>query len=386
MSSGRGRPPSMGSAAQQHSLEQQSLPPHLRALSEHPAHPHNALVEHHTPGGMDGGGGGSHNGRGGLSAYGLDNNGPLVGSRPSSLLSPEAAAHSSRPDSHPLSRSVYSSSSLPSSADRPGSGQQQQQQHHHHHLVTSASTTTSLIEETIAAVASNFGKSPSIGGPIPAGLSHTPHSMMSHLGALGLARSSLAGAGGGGHHMGGSGGGSGGGGGAPGDESLVDLVGRHQSHTIPMLSERASQSLSGLMDEHGALHAPPSSVSGSSSGGGGPGSQLEKTHPCLTCLKMFRSKQQLAQHSLVHTGIRKHICSYCDRAFKQLSHLQQHVRIHTGERKYSCQQCHRGFKQLSHLQKHTRIHSGERKYICSICEKGFKQLSHLQQHFRIHTD
>ncbi|ESO95670.1 hypothetical protein LOTGIDRAFT_116733, partial [Lottia gigantea] len=56
-----------------------------------------------------------------------------------------------------------------------------------------------------------------------------------------------------------------------------------------------------------------------------------KLHHCPTCLKPFRSKQQLSQHDLVHNGIRRHQCSYCDKCFKQLSHLQQHVRIHTGK-------------------------------------------------------
>ena len=60
-------------------------------------------------------------------------------------------------------------------------------------------------------------------------------------------------------------------------------------------------------------------------------SSSQRAHLCTTCLKGFRSKQQLAQHSLVHTNIRKYTCSYCERAFKQLSHLQQHTRIHTGE-------------------------------------------------------
>ena len=60
-------------------------------------------------------------------------------------------------------------------------------------------------------------------------------------------------------------------------------------------------------------------------------SSSQRAHLCTTCLKGFRSKQQLAQHSLVHTNIRKYTCSYCERAFKQLSHLQQHTRIHTGK-------------------------------------------------------
>jgi len=56
----------------------------------------------------------------------------------------------------------------------------------------------------------------------------------------------------------------------------------------------------------------------------------EKGHKCGQCLKTFPSSQQLTQHSLVHTNLRKYACAYCDKAFKQLSHVQQHQRIHTG--------------------------------------------------------
>jgi len=56
----------------------------------------------------------------------------------------------------------------------------------------------------------------------------------------------------------------------------------------------------------------------------------EKGHKCGQCLKTFPSSQQLTQHSLVHSNVRKYPCAYCDKAFKQLSHVQQHQRIHTG--------------------------------------------------------
>ena len=56
----------------------------------------------------------------------------------------------------------------------------------------------------------------------------------------------------------------------------------------------------------------------------------EKGHKCGQCLKTFPSSQQLTQHSLVHSNVRKYACAYCDKAFKQLSHVQQHQRIHTG--------------------------------------------------------
>jgi len=56
----------------------------------------------------------------------------------------------------------------------------------------------------------------------------------------------------------------------------------------------------------------------------------EKNHKCVLCLKSFPTSQQLTQHSLVHSNVRKYPCHYCDKSFKQLSHVQQHQRIHTG--------------------------------------------------------
>ena len=56
----------------------------------------------------------------------------------------------------------------------------------------------------------------------------------------------------------------------------------------------------------------------------------EKHHKCPLCLKSFPTSQQLAQHALVHSNMRRYPCGYCDKAFKQLSHVQQHQRIHTG--------------------------------------------------------
>ena len=57
----------------------------------------------------------------------------------------------------------------------------------------------------------------------------------------------------------------------------------------------------------------------------------DRRHICPHCYKGFKSRQQLTQHNLVHSNIRKYKCNFCERAFKQLSHLHQHHRIHTGE-------------------------------------------------------
>jgi len=52
---------------------------------------------------------------------------------------------------------------------------------------------------------------------------------------------------------------------------------------------------------------------------------------CAKCTKTFRTFQQLKQHMLVHSNIRKHSCHFCDKTFKQQCHLQQHERLHTGQ-------------------------------------------------------
>lgn len=57
----------------------------------------------------------------------------------------------------------------------------------------------------------------------------------------------------------------------------------------------------------------------------------DRRHVCPHCYKGFKSRQQLTQHNLVHSNVRKYRCNFCERSFKQLSHLHQHHRIHTGQ-------------------------------------------------------
>ncbi|XP_021366524.1 uncharacterized protein LOC110458888 isoform X2 [Mizuhopecten yessoensis] len=115
---------------------------------------------------------------------------------------------------------------------------------------------------------------------------------------------------------------------------------------------------------------------------------VDRNHLCPTCSKGFKSKQQLAQHSLVHSGIRKYVCSYCDKAFKQLCHLQQHTRIHTGEKPYKCsfEGCDRAFAQMANLHHHMRNHddhlkkAATKQYHCMICHRAYTNESSLKSH------
>uniref|UniRef100_A0A0L8H474 C2H2-type domain-containing protein n=1 Tax=Octopus bimaculoides TaxID=37653 RepID=A0A0L8H474_OCTBM len=116
--------------------------------------------------------------------------------------------------------------------------------------------------------------------------------------------------------------------------------------------------------------------------------KLYRKFPCPTCFKGFKSKQQLIQHNLVHTGARKYHCSYCDKSFKQLCHLQQHHRIHTGEKPYKCTlgDCDRSFAQLSNLQHHLRNHDDQvkkaanKQHACVICNRSYTNESSLKSH------
>jgi uncharacterized Zn-finger protein len=99
-------------------------------------------------------------------------------------------------------------------------------------------------------------------------------------------------------------------------------------HAIPSSTTTPSSSASGPVSST-LLHSQ--GVNTSEMSLADMASTSQRAHLCEICQKGFRSKQQLAQHSLVHTNIRKYHCAYCERAFKQLSHLQQHTRIHTGK-------------------------------------------------------
>lgn len=149
-----------------------------------------------------------------------------------------------------------------------------------------------------------------------------------------------------------------------------------------------SQSISSPQLHSPHLHSQGVNTGSSDSADMDVASSSQRSHICTTCVKGFRSKQQLAQHTLVHSNVRKYTCSYCERAFKQLSHLQQHTRIHTGEKPYCCkfEGCDRAFAQLSNLQHHMRNHDDQVKkeasriHRCLVCHRSYTNESSLKAH------
>lgn len=66
-------------------------------------------------------------------------------------------------------------------------------------------------------------------------------------------------------------------------------------------------------------------------------------------------QQNLTQHMVVHTGIKKHVCEYCNKAFAQRGNLNIHLRIHTGNKPLKCVQCDKRFGDPSALKLHMVI-------------------------------
>ena len=103
-------------------------------------------------------------------------------------------------------------------------------------------------------------------------------------------------------------------------------------------------------------------------------------HECLQCKAVFKRASKLAQHMLVHSGVKPYSCDECEKSFARKTNLQLHKRTHTGERPHACARCGRCFSDVSAFRRHCRTHTGERPYSCAQCGATFTQASTLYNH------
>lgn len=181
------------------------------------------------------------------------------------------------------------------------------------------------------------------------------------------------------------------------------------THTVPNIIANTDSLQKGTPNGtipksgHAGSHSPPQPTKvvtkgrrpksmgpGNVAGVGTPPGMFPDRPMCRSCGKYFMSRQQLNQHMLVHTDIRKYKCTYCDRAFKQPSHLHQHHRIHTGDKPYRCPiaGCSRAFPQQSNLNHHLRNHDKPApppENTCTLCMREYASETVLRSHItKIH--
>ncbi len=130
-------------------------------------------------------------------------------------------------------------------------------------------------------------------------------------------------------------------------------------------------------------------------------SSVDSTLTCKTCDKSFTRREHLHEHSLIHTGTKKHKCPECKRAFLRERELKRHSVIHTGKKRFKCRICNELFTRNVYLQNHVnRVHEGvqvgvgsweidsdcdslrdeSKCFLCRICGESFTRSAYLKKH------
>ena len=85
----------------------------------------------------------------------------------------------------------------------------------------------------------------------------------------------------------------------------------------------------------------------------------------------------------------KYCCMHsgCDREYTSKINLKRHVLItHLDTRRFTCEQCHKNFSSKQNLIEHSFLHTGDKPYSCTKCNQNFRHLSSLSLHNKFHTN
>lgn len=108
--------------------------------------------------------------------------------------------------------------------------------------------------------------------------------------------------------------------------------------------------------------------------------------PCNKCERMFRNSSSVLYHKdAEHNLGRRFVCSKCNKVFKLKQLLQRHQLVHTDDRPFPCNVCQASFKTKPNLMNHLAKHSGVKKHECRICNQTFAHKTSLKLHYRWHA-
>lgn len=108
---------------------------------------------------------------------------------------------------------------------------------------------------------------------------------------------------------------------------------------------------------------------------------------CKECDRVFTHPSSLIYHNESdHNNGRRFACIKCNKVFKHKQLLQRHQVVHTTSRPFTCNLCNNSFKSKVILQNHQLIHTKEKKFECEICNKKFAHKTSLKLHFRWHNN
>lgn len=77
----------------------------------------------------------------------------------------------------------------------------------------------------------------------------------------------------------------------------------------------------------------------------------------------------------------------CDKMYVNSAILRRHVQaFHSNSNKFQCKTCGKALASRQNLKEHSYIHSGEKPYACNQpgCVMSFRQGTHLSSHKKVH--
>lgn len=100
------------------------------------------------------------------------------------------------------------------------------------------------------------------------------------------------------------------------------------------------------------------------------------------CSKSFTTINNLERHiKQTHQGLGRFICSYCQKSLSSRQNLKDHTNIHTGARPYRCEwpECKAEFRQLSLYYLHKQLHIEFENQSAETSQQHRTQLNFVQK-------